>query len=151
MQSKAGAYINGVRRPLHPFLVPFPLVFFGMSFVFDLLSLRFGASMVEAALYNVVGGLVAAGLSAVAGLWDYRTQLERRSNGRRLARWHALINVVAVLLFAAGLGDRWAARGAEVTPRVPFILSALGVVLLGVSSYVGGVILHNFSILRRAP
>jgi uncharacterized membrane protein len=150
MQSKRGAYIKEVRRPLHPLFVPFPLVFFGMSFVFDLLSLRFGAAMVEAARYNVVGGLCAAALTALAGAWDYRAQLERGSNGRRLARWHALINIVAVGLFAAGVGDRWAARGASVTPRVPFVLSALGVVLLGVSSYVGGVILHNFSILRRA-
>ena len=140
-----------VRRALHPLLVPFPLAFFGMSFVFDLLSLAFGAPMVEAARYNVVGGLVAAALTAAAGVYDYCAQLAPRSTGRRLARWHALLNLVAIGLFAAGLGDRWAARGVLVTPRTPFVLSALGVLLLGVSGYVGGVIFFNFARPVRNP
>jgi uncharacterized membrane protein len=131
-----------VKRALHPLLVPFPLAFFGMSFVFDLLSLKLGAPMVEAARYNVVGGLVAAALTVVAGVHDYRTQLG--AGGRRLARWHALVNLVAVALFAFGLGDRWAARGALVTPLRPLVLSCIAVVLLGASAYVGGVIVLNF-------
>jgi len=130
---------------LHPLLVPFPLAFFGMSFVFDLLALRFGAPMVEAARYNVVGGLIATALTAAAGVHDYLTQFSPRSGGRRLARWHALMNLTATGLFAAGLGDRWAARGASTTPLQPFVLSALGVVLLGVSAYVGGVIVLNYA------
>lgn len=135
-----------MKRSLHPLLVPFPLAFFGMSFVFDLLSLELGAPMVEAARYNVVGGLVAAALTALAGVHDYRTQLVER--GRRLARWHALVNLVAVALFACELGDRWAARGAVVTPLRPLVLSAIAVVLLGASAYLGGVVVLNFS--RRA-
>src|SRR4051812_41434392 len=143
LQSKRGAYITKVRRAIHPLLVPFPLAFFGMSFVFDLLALRFGAPMVEAARYNVVGGLIASGLTGAAGIHDYLAHLQSR--GRRLARWHALLNLVAIGLFAAGLSGRWAARGAQTTPLQPFVLSALGVLFLGVSGYLGGVIVFNFA------
>jgi uncharacterized membrane protein len=101
--------------------------------------------MVEAARYNVVSGLIAAALTAIAGVHDYLAHLPPGSSGRRLGRWHALLNVIATGLFAAGLGDRWAARGASATPMEPFVLSALGVVLLGVSAYLGGVIVMNYA------
>jgi uncharacterized membrane protein len=137
------------RAPLHTFLVHFPFVLWGMSFVFDVASLWRGPSLVEAALFNLIAGLAAAVAAAVTGLWDYVTRLRPGSTSRRLARWHALANGAAAALFVSSLVVRWPARGAPVTPRLPFVLSALGVALLGIASYLGGLTTYEAALTKR--
>jgi len=146
--------VGSNRRPWHPLVVYFPLALLGMSFVFDVLSLRLGPAMVEAARYNVTAGLVAAAICALAGIRDYFVILPRKSAMRGLARYHGALNLLATALFAVGLMHRWRLRGALVTPPWPFVLSALGVVVLGVAGYLGGVIVLNAGIdldSRRPP
>jgi uncharacterized membrane protein len=128
------------KRALHLHLVHFPYVLWLVSFLFDVASLWRGPTMVEAALFNLLAGLAAAVAAAVTGLWDYVTRLGPRSPARRLARWHALANGAATVLFVASLLLRLGRRGAWATPRLPFVLSALGVALLGLGTYVGGMI-----------
>ena len=137
------------RAPLHTFLVHFPFVLWGMSFVFDVASLFRGPAMVEAALFNLIAGLAAATAAAATGLWDYLTRLAPRSPARRLARWHALANATAVAVFVTSLALRWPARGALATPRVPFVLSAVGVALLGLAAYIGGLTSYQAEVTRR--
>ena len=152
MKSKCGAYINRVHairrplrplRPLHPLVVHFPLALFGMSFLFDVLSLELGAAMVEAARFNVLGGLIAAVVTGAFGARDFQRFLPAHSAARRIARYHA-----AVALFAVGLVLRFQSRGASSTPPWPFVLSAVGVALLGVAGYLGGVMVHNYPSTR---
>src|SRR5437868_2153694 len=81
--------LRGSIVALHPLLVQFPLALWGMSFVFDVLSLRFGAAMTQAARFNLAGGLIAAVVAAAAGVHDFRRRLQPRSPARRLGRWHA--------------------------------------------------------------
>jgi uncharacterized membrane protein len=141
-----------LRAPVHPLLVHFPFVLWGMSFVFDVASLYRGPAMVEAALFNLVAGLAAAVAAGVTGLWDYVTRLPARSSPRRLARWHALANLAATALFVASLVLRWPARGASSTPRLPFVLSAVGLALLGIASYLGGLTTYEDITTRpRSP
>jgi uncharacterized membrane protein len=135
-----------MRTPLHPLLVHFPIAFLAMSFVFDVLSLRLGAAMVEAARYNIIAGLGAAVVAGAAGIYDYFARLPAHSPARRVGRWHAVLNGIACLAFGASLFLRWHALGASVTPRGPFVLSALGVVLLGVAGYLGGVVVVNYGV-----
>jgi len=137
------------RPPLHTLLVHFPFVLWGMSFVFDLASYWRGPAMVEAALFNLVAGLAAAAAAAVTGVWDYLKRLPPGSTARRIARWHALANATATALFVASLVLRWPARGALATPRGPFVLSALGVALLGVASYLGGLCDYEYAVTTR--
>src|SRR5438067_485478 len=145
IKSKCGAYIPGViHRPLHPLVVHFPLALFGMSFLFDVLSLELGAPMVEAARYNVLGGLIAAAIAGALGARDFSRFLPPSSPVRRIGRYHALLNLLAVGLFAIGLVVRFQVRGATATPPWPFVLSAVGVALLGISGYLGGVMVHNY-------
>ena len=137
------------RRPLHPTLVHFPFLLWGMSFVFDVVSLWRGPTMVEAALFNLIAGLAAAVAAAVTGLWDYLNQLQPRSPARRTARWHALTNGCATVLFVASLLTRWSTRGATTaTPEVPFVLSGLGLALLGVGMYLGGVVAYQRNLTK---
>ena len=134
------------RRPVHPLLVHFPLALWGMSFVFDVLSWRLGPTLVEAARFDIAAGLLAAGIAAVAGVRDYFVILPRGSRVRRIGRWHLFLNIVATALFSVSLWMRFTKRGALVTPSWPFVLSALGIVVIGISGYLGGVMATN---LRR--
>jgi uncharacterized membrane protein len=128
------------RPPLHAHVGYFSFVLWLVSFLFDVTSLWRGPTMVEAALFNLTAGLAAALAAALTGLWGYRARLPPRSTARRLARWHALAIGTATLLFVSSLVLRWQQRGAWATPRWPFVLSGLGVALLGLGSYVGAMI-----------
>jgi len=137
------------RPPLHPTLVHFPFLLWGMSFVFDVVSLWRGPTMVEAALFNLIAGLAAAMAAAVTGLWDYVNRLQPQSPARRVARWHALTNGCATVLFVASLVTRWSTRGTTTsTPEVPFVLSGLGLALLGVGMYLGGVVAYQRNLTK---
>lgn len=145
---------NEQARPsLHTLVAHMPLVLWGMSFVFDVVSHYGGGRFVEAALFDVVAGLAAMAAALVTELWDYYTRLEPGSIARRLARWHALANLAATALFVASLAMRWSARGAMTTPRGPFVLSALGVAVLGVAGYLGGLVdwEHAATTRRQSP
>jgi uncharacterized membrane protein len=151
-------YILGVtneaaRPSLYTLLAHVPLVLFGMSFVFDVLSSYGGALFVEAALFNVVAGLLAMAAAIATGLVDYYRRLSPDSTARRIARWNLVANGVATALFVAGLAMRLSARGALATPRAPFVASALGVAVLGVASYLGGLVdwEHAATTRRRSP
>jgi uncharacterized membrane protein len=135
-----GIIFRAVQSPPHTLLVHFPFVLWGMSFIFDVVSRWCGPAMAEAALFNLIAGFAAAGAATVTGFWDYAKRLAPRSKARRFARWHALATAAATALFAASLACRWHIRGVAATPRLPFVLSALGVAMLGVVSYLGGVV-----------
>lgn len=141
------------RPSLHTLLVHFPLVLWAMSFAFDVASMFAGAPFVEAALFNVIAGLVAMAAAAVTDARDYFTRLPPASSARRLARWHAAANLVATTLFAGSLALRWPTRGAVATPRGPFVLSALGLAVVGIASYLDGLIEYEYAATtrRRSP
>jgi uncharacterized membrane protein len=137
------------RPPLHTFIVHFPFVLWGMSFVFDVASIWRGPAMVEAALFNLVAGLAASLAATVTGWRDYAVRLPPRSTARRIARWHAAFNTAALLLFAVSLVVRWPLRGVATTPRLPFVLSACGVAILAVASYLGGLVDYEYVVTTR--
>jgi uncharacterized membrane protein len=126
------------RATLHALTAHFPFVLWAMSFLFDLASLWRGPALVEAAFFNLVAGLLAAIVTAVTGVRDYFARLEPASGARRLARWHTGATTAATALFAVSLALRWPARGAPATPRLPFVLSATGLAVLAIGSYLGG-------------
>jgi uncharacterized membrane protein len=149
---KVTLQLDRMRPPLHAYVVYFPFVLWLVSFLFDIASLWRGPTMVEAALFNLVAGLIAAAAAVATGLWDYLTRLPAGSTSRRLGRWHALANGTATLLFVSSLVLRWQQRGAWATPRWPFVLSGLGVALIGLGSYVGTMIdFPRFTTSPRSP
>ena len=123
------------RHPIHPILVTLPIGLFVFSFVSDVI-IRSGGAPVwnDVALYTLGGGLVGALLAAVPGLVDYGTI--RVPRVRRLATAHLCLNLLAVALFAASF---WA-RVRSVPPIAlhPFWFSAVGIVVLGISGWLGG-------------
>ena len=85
------------------------------------------------AFYSMAGGLLGGLLAAIPGYIDYRSRSD--AGVKRIARWHMLINLSIVILFAINVWFRTASGPGAI---LPIILSLVGIVLLGVSGCLGG-------------
>lgn len=123
-------------HPIHPMLIPFPIVFFVSAFVTDLVFLSKGdEAWAQASYWLLLAGLVTAALAALAGLADFAGERRIRAIG---AAWaHMIGNVIAVVLEAVNFLLRTddpagAVQGAGV------VLSGIVVVILLVTGWLGG-------------
>jgi uncharacterized membrane protein len=109
-------------HPIHPMLIPFPIVCFVLTFVADIVYTR-GADpfWAEASVWLLVVGLVMAALAAVAGLTDFLG--DERIRGGSDALKHMLANVTAVVLELVNLVLRW---------RDPGFIDSTGVYMSGI-------------------
>ncbi len=111
-------------HPLHPMVIPFPIVFFVSAFVVDLVYLNQQDRVwALAAMWLLGAGLVTAAVAALLGLTDFLG--DGRVRAIRDAWLHMIGNVIAVLLEAVNLYLRWS-HGAEAA------IMPSGVVLSGV-------------------
>ena len=83
-------------HPIHPMLIPFPIVCFILTFVLDILYTRGDTGVAGATIWLLGIGLVMAALAAVAGLTDFLG--DERVRGLADALKHMLANVTAVVL-----------------------------------------------------
>ena len=58
-------------HPIHPMLIPFPIVCFILTFILDIVYSRGDGGVAEASTWILGFGLVMAALAAVTGLTDY--------------------------------------------------------------------------------
>src|SRR2546423_11700831 len=89
-----------VRHPLHPFLVHFPVGLFTLSLILDLISLRFPLEgLYRGAFYAIALGVVCSLTAAIPGFVDF---LDIRDDhpAKTKARWHMILNLIMVGLFA---------------------------------------------------
>jgi uncharacterized membrane protein len=126
-------------HPIHPMLIPFPIALWVFSLVADLIYV-WGDNPAWAwiAFYTLAGGIMGAILAAVFGIIDYFSIQDKKVS--KIAAWHARINVLALLLFAASFYLR-TGSGASIVGgsfRIPLLLSALGVVSVTLSGWLGG-------------
>lgn len=83
-------------HPIHPMLVPFPIVCFIMTLILDILYVRGDTGVAGATNWLLGVGLVTGALAAVAGLTDFLGDDRVRGLGDALK--HMLANVTAVVL-----------------------------------------------------
>jgi uncharacterized membrane protein len=122
-------------HPIHPMLVPFPIVFFISALATDLVFLRNGDEIWATASAWLLGaGLATAALAALAGLADFFG--DRRIRGLRDAWMHMIGNVVAVLVEGGNLMLRLGDAAEGVSTGV--ILSAVAVSILAFTGWKGG-------------
>lgn len=135
MRSKAA--IGG--HPLHPMIVPIPIGAYFLALVGDIVH----TATADAFWYRfssvcIFAGILSALLAAVLGLIEY-FGVTMSARGRRIAGWHARLNVAVTLLYALSY---WFRRddAALQTDRWPLAmgLAVLGFLLLGVSGWLGG-------------
>jgi uncharacterized membrane protein len=122
-------------HPIHPMLIPFPIVCFIGALVTDIVFLNNqDAGWATASRYLLGIGIIMAALAAVAGLTDFMgdDRIRRASDALK----HMLANVTAVVLeivnFFVRLNNDSAISG------IGIILSAVVVLILIYSGWKGG-------------
>ena len=134
-------------HPVHPMLIPFPLALWATSFAVDVLFyfLRHPTLLVISKFMIAVGclGAIAA---AIPGIIDWLAI--KNGDVKRVANWHARLNVAALVVFAISLFLRMGSYSELVGRRLtlPFLLSLVGVILITISGWLGGELVFRYGV-----
>ncbi|WP_419807789.1 DUF2231 domain-containing protein [Sphingomonas sp.] len=128
-------------HPLHPMLVPFPIVCFSGALLTDLAYL--GSANVQwsnFSIWLITAGLIGGGLAALTGIIDYAG--DRRVRAAGPATLHMILNLS---VFAIEFVNAFVHSRDGWTAVVPtgLTLSIVSVALLGVSSWLGGSLVYK--------
>lgn len=127
------------KHPIHPMLIPFPIGLWIFSLLCDVVYAMGwgGAVWNDMAFYTMVGGIIGALAAAIPGYIDYRSLTDPQTT--TIGRWHMLVNLSIVVLFAINLSLRmWSEPGAV----LPVLLSLVGIAMLGVAGWLGGELVY---------
>src|SRR5512133_1040783 len=138
MRSKAAVRSH----PIHPMLVAFPIGLFITSLIFDLIGTQRGnASLWAAGWYCVIAGLCFSVLAAIPGVIDLFSVVPPNSSGRTRGYKHAILNLAMIAVFIAVAAHR---GDATTQPDgMSLILSAIGVLLLFSSGWLGATLVYR--------
>jgi uncharacterized membrane protein len=134
-------------HPIHPILIPFPIALWSTSFAVDVVFYFFrNDSLLLISKFLLAAGCLGALAAAIPGLLDFLGITQRRV--KSIARWHAILNVVALLVFATSFYLRTRAGSPMVGYhlRIPFLLSLVGVILISVSGWLGGELAYKHGV-----
>jgi uncharacterized membrane protein len=130
---RSTATIGG--HPIHPMLIPFPIVCFIGCLVTDIVFLNnHDPGWATASRYLLAVGLVFAALAAVAGLTDFMGDDRIRSSSTALQ--HMLANVTAVVLELVNFFLRL--NNNDSIAKVGIYLSVIVALILVFSGWKGG-------------
>ena len=127
------------KHPIHPMLVPFPIALWIFSLASDVVyGLGWGGPVwSDMAFYTMAGGILGGLAAAVPGLIDYLSLSEPVTT--KIARTHMIVNLAIVAIFCV---DLWLRMTASPGAGLPIALSVLGVMLLGLSGWLGGELVY---------
>ena len=130
-------------HPIHPMLVPIAIGGFLLSFVFDLVCLATGAAepWTTVAYYTMVGGIVGALAAALFGFVDMLSLPAGVT--KRTALTHMTINLIVVALYIV---NAWMRHGTQQVSGLCIGLSAVAIVLLVVSGWLGGKLVYELGV-----
>ena len=138
MRSKAAIKSH----PIHPMLVAFPIALWVMAFIFDLIAVAGDNSGLWAAgFYCVIAGCVTAVLAAIPGALDWWTVVPPQSSAKSRGLLHGSLNVLALILFIY-VAARQGSPAAE-PDEIALAVMAVGVVVLGISGWLGGTLVYR--------
>jgi len=123
-------------------LIVFPIGLWVFSLASDIIY-RAGLGPViwnDIAFYTMIGGIVGALLAAIPGLIDLFSLSGRPKS---LGIWHMCINLIVVAIFVI---DAWLRTTTPRADVVPFVLSIASVVLVCISGWLGGEMVHVYGV-----
>jgi len=133
------------KHPVHPMLVTLPIGLWVFSLICDFAFKIWGGQSWEiVARYTMGGGIAGALLAAVPGMIDYKAM--RDPHVTKIATAHMTINLIAVALYAVNLWMRIRNADVDLLPPVPFALSIIAVLLIGVSGWLGGTMVYKHGV-----
>jgi len=141
-----------MNHPLHPLLVHLPIGLWVGSVIFDIAFMaNHQPTVAGASFFCILVGVIGAIIAAPAGLADYFT-VPSNTVPKRLATAHMLLNFAIIGIYSINLFTRYRMLDGvptEVTGGQLF-LSLLSIVLLGVSGYLGGLLVFEYGIGFRS-
>src|SRR5262245_3703161 len=143
MQSKAS--IAG--HPVHPMLIPFPLALWLTSFAADILFYFVRhPTLLVISKFLLAAGCLGAVAAAIPGIIDWLSI--KNGDVKRVANWHARLNIIALVVFAISLFLRLGRYSHFVGRRLtlPFLLSLVGVILIAISGWLGGELVFHYGV-----
>ena len=142
---KSTAKIGG--HPIHPMLIPFPIVCFILVFLCDIRIAQGHTNLAAATNWLLIIGLVMGALAAAAGLTDFLG--EKRIQGSDAVK-HMLANVSAVVLEVVNLVLRL--RNSDSIASTGIYISLVVVLILIYSGWKGGdlVYKHGMGVYDRS-
>ena len=129
------------RHPIHPMLIPFPIVCFVLTFVFDILYVKGRSDFSHVTNWLLAIGLGFAVLAALAGLTDFFG--DKRIQGSDAIK-HMLANVLAVVLSLANLVLRY--HNPDFIMSTGVYISGVVVLILLYSGWMGGELVFRHGI-----
>ena len=139
---KSTASIGG--HPIHPMLIPFPIASLVGALLTDIAYLRSGADMWASASAWLIGaGIVSALLAAVFGFIDFVG--DGRIRALKVAWYHLIGNLLVVLLSVANFVVHLR-EGDEAVAGAGIILSAIVVLLLLFTGWMGGHMVYRHGV-----
>ncbi len=134
-------------HPIHPMLIPFPLALWATSFAVDILFyfLRHPTLLVVAK-FMIAAGCLGAIAAAIPGIIDWLSI--KNGDVKKVANWHARLNIAALVVFAISLFLRMGSYSDFVGRRltIPFLLSLVGIILISISGWLGGELVFRYGI-----
>jgi uncharacterized membrane protein len=128
-------------------LIPFPIALWATSFLVDLLFyFTRHPTLLVISKFLLAAGCIAALVAAIFGIIDWLAI----NNGevKRVANWHARLNIIALIVFAISLflrmGNYSDLVGRKLT--IPFLLSLVGVILISISGWLGGELVFRYGV-----
>ena len=127
-------------HPIHPMLVPIAIGCFLFSFAADLICLATGNTEPWnlLAYYTMLGGIVGALAAAAPGLVDLLSLPPGPI--KRTALTHMAINLAVVAIYIA---NAWIRSGKPADLGTPMVLSAITILMLLVSGWLGGKMVYE--------
>ena len=140
MESKAKAFGHAI----HPIMIVFPLGLLATAAIFDIIYLAtVNTTFSTVSFWMIASGLIGGLLAAVFGLIDF-LNIPNNTRAKRIGRYHAIVNVTAMVLFALSLWLRWD------TPETPamtaLLLSFAGVLVALVGGWFGGELVERLGV-----
>ena len=143
MKSKATIY----GHPIHPMLIPFPLALWTTSFVVVLLFYFIRhPTLLIISKFMIAAGCIGALAAAIPGIVDWLAI--KNGDVKKVANWHARLNITALVVFAASLFLRLGSYSELVGRKltIPFLLSLVGVILIAISGWLGGELAFRYGV-----
>jgi len=126
-------------HPIHPMLVPFPIVCFIGALGADIAFIHYGwHGWAVGGRVLLLVGLIMAALAALAGLTDFLG--EKRIQGSDAVK-HMLANVTAVVIELVNLIIRW--HNDAAIPKIGVYLSVVVTLILLYSGWKGGDLVYR--------
>ena len=133
-------------HPFHPIMITVPIGAWVASLIFDLISKGSDRpeTFAEGAFWLLVIGIVGAALAAIFGVMDLMA-IPSRTKAASTALTHMALNTVVVVIFGIGALIR-ESEGRDSVSNVALGLSILGLLVLGVSGWLGGKLSYRYGV-----